>query len=74
METQPIDHDDIQPPAEAVPAPSLAVVPDPRVALVDGWWAKHIPGMGSHLTEYLYSRLVAAVDDLKALLLELPIS
>lgn len=58
----------------AVMPDAPAVLPHPALAIVDAWVAKHIPGMGAHLTEYLHGRLLAAIDDLKDLLLELPIS
>lgn len=69
------------PTPEPVPAPSAAAValaePNERqrlTAVVDEWFAKHFHGLGPNLTEYLHGRLLAAVDDLKELLLELPIS
>jgi hypothetical protein len=60
------------------PADSTAAVAlderDPRERVVDEWFAKHFHGLGAHLSEYLHGRLRTAVDDLKALLLALPLS
>ncbi|CAN5786370.1 hypothetical protein BH11GEM2_BH11GEM2_26570 [soil metagenome] len=69
-------------PAPTAPAPSpvesaagLAIDErDPRERVVDEWFAKHFHGLGAHLSEYLHGRLRMAVDDLKALLLALPLS
>jgi hypothetical protein len=69
-------------PAPSAPAPAPAEVPaiaevdgrDAREKLVDDWFAKYFHGLGPHLTEYLHGRLLAAVEELKALLLALPIS
>ena len=69
----------VAPASAALPAagevPTSVEAPASPVSLaIDAWFAKHFHGLGPHLTEYLHSRLLAAVADLKTLLLELPIS
>jgi|SRR5712664_1808718 len=65
-------------PTPSAPAETPAVLEagarDPRETIIDESFAKYLHGLGPHLSEYLHGRLHAWKEELKALLLELPLS